>query len=359
MQDGMASAGAPLGVTTVIMGGYTADMEGNAVGITTSQVSSADQNEIQLTQAAPFELDSPSYLIKHPNRPWLFAVSETEPGRLSSLSMADDGGLTALGSVETGGDGSCHLALDSSGNFLVVANYGSGSISSFAIQPDGSVSERLDLLQFTGSGPDPERQAGPHAHQTVLDGTELLVCDLGTDLIHRIRLGRDGLFSTVADPIRLPPGSGPRHLVRLGDYLVVACELGAAVWLGRRTAAGWEAIQTLPSSTASVAGRTYPSAIVADGDRVFLANRGAGTIAIFDLDRHANTLVRVTEFPGGGEWPRDLALNPGHLWVANQTNDVVSVFSTSQLPPVRVAFELPSPSPACIVLLTEPSTTIT
>ena len=37
--------------------------------------------------------------------------------------------------------------------------------------------------------------------------------------------------------------------------------------------------------------------------------------------------------------------------MANQTNDLVAVFDRTTMPPTGSAFELASPSPACIVLL--------
>jgi 6-phosphogluconolactonase len=148
----------------------------------------------------------------------------------------------------------------------------------------------------------------------------------------------------------LPAGSGPRHLVLIEDFVVVACELWAELWLGRRKADDWTEVQCVAASSVEVDEPIFPSAIRADGDQVFVANRGAGTIAVFELDRPARRLVRVTEFPGGGASPRDLVVHPDSLWVANQTDDLISVFSRGALPPARPLFEFASPSPACIVL---------
>ena len=96
----------------------------------------------------------------------------------------------------------------------------------------------------------------------------------------------DGRFRTGAEPIVLPAGSGPRHLVLIEDFLVVACELSAELWLGRRSDDdGWTEVQRVAASTVEVDEPIFPSALRADGDQVFVANRGAGTIAVFELDR--------------------------------------------------------------------------
>jgi len=56
----------------VIIGGYTAEMGGSATGVR-SLVDSAEDGAIHLDEAAGRALTSPSSLIAHPERPWLFA----------------------------------------------------------------------------------------------------------------------------------------------------------------------------------------------------------------------------------------------------------------------------------------------
>lgn len=345
------------GLAQVLIGGYSAELDGTAEGITSwvASVGSTEPNgtaQLKFTPAMGYPVTSPSYLITHPTEPWVFAVSEATPATVMSLLLEPDGTVSLISAVETGDSWACHLGLSADLRFVMVANYAGGSISSHAIGPDGSLSVPVDRFELRGSGPEIDRQAGPHAHQVVVDGDEILVCDLGSDEVQRLRLSPEGAFAPAGEPVRLAAGSGPRHLVVIGDHLVVLCELNIEVWLGRRTADGWEEVMTIASSTAEAAERIYPSAIVADGRRIFVANRGAGTVAVFDLvdDR----LEPRCEFPCGGAWPRDIKLGPGQLWVANQTNDVVSVFSTDVLPPSTVDFEIATPSPACIVLIAEP-----
>jgi 6-phosphogluconolactonase len=341
----------------VMIGGYTAEMDGSGTGIRSLVADDAKPGELIEVMTLP--LPSPSYLIAHPVQPWLFAVTEGTPSQLHSIAREPDGRLRLVSSVESEGDLACHLALAPDGLHLVVAHYGSGSVASFAVGEGGVLSPQIDLLVLDGSGPDAERQAGPHAHQVVFDRDELLVADLGGDRIHRLQLDGDGDLSVAAQPVVLPPGSGPRHLVVLGDYLVVACELSAEVWLGGRSDDGWVQRQTLLSSTASVADRIAPSALRADGDTLYVANRGAGTVAILALDRLDGRLSPVTEFGCGGVSPRDLVVADDLIWVANQTNDVVAVFDRTALPPGSSAFEFTSPSPTSIVLLDDRGKAIT
>lgn len=339
------------GIGHVYVGGYTSEMGGQAVGISSLSVTISSDEHVELQELEPIPLSSPSYLIRHPDRPLLYAISEGSPGQVSALTIADDGRLTLLNTVPSGDDGGCHLCIDPSGAFVVVAHYGSGSVAALGINDDGSLSEAADLMSFTGSGPDADRQDAPHAHQVVRDGDLILVTDLGTDQIQVLTVDERGKIHQYADPIQLPAGSGPRHLVIVDDHLVVACELSATLWVAPRTGRGWGSGVTLPCSESESTERIYPSAIVADGERIFVANRGSDTVAVFSLDPAAHILTQVAEFDTAGSWPRDLVLSDNHAWVANQTSDVISVFDrTGDLREPRLDFQVPSAAPACLVL---------
>ncbi|MBM7800299.1 6-phosphogluconolactonase (cycloisomerase 2 family) [Microlunatus panaciterrae] len=347
----MATDGVPTQVSHIYIGGYTSEMDGESAGIHSLAVSTTSDDQVELLELDPTPLVSPTYLVRHPSQPWLYAVSEGNPGQVSSLRIDETGALSLLSTVGSGDDGGCHLCLDPTGRFVVVAHYTSGSVATLAVGADGSLGEVSDLMRFTGSGPDPERQEAAHAHQVVCDGDTILVPDLGSDQVHVIRVDEHGMISTAGEPVRLPAGSGPRHLVVVDDHLVVACELSAELWVAPRRDGGWGPGRAVPSSAAETTARIYPSAVVADGRQVFVANRGSDTVAVFALDPAARTLTPVGEFGTAGQWPRDLVLSPNHAWVANQANHVISVFDrTGDLADPRLDFQIPSPSPACIVL---------
>lgn len=346
----MSASAAPV-IRHLLIGGYTAESGGTAAGVRALINVAGGEGKLSLSEQPPLDLPSPSYLIGHPEGPWVFAVSETEPSTLSSLQVDWEGNLRLVSTVPTGGDGACHVALSHDGRFVFVAHYGSGSIASFAIKEGGGLSERIDLLEFSGSGQDQERQGSAHAHQIVVDGDELLVCDLGSDVIHRVRLDpTEGTFSVRDDAVELPAGSGPRHLVLVDEFVTVACELSAELWFARRTEKGFEHIRTVATS-ATEGDLVQPSGIFALDNRIFVANRGVDTISVFDVERATGWLTRVTEFGCGGSWPRDLTVRDGWLWITNERSHAISVFGISPLPPGEPATEIPSPSPACLLLL--------
>ncbi len=203
-----------------------------------------------------------SYLVAHPDRPWLFVAEESEQGRVSSVRAEHDGTLTLLSSVATGGSGSCHVALTADAGHVLVADYGSGTVCAVVVGPDGRLGRRSGFWRLEGSGPDLERQSAPHAHQVVVDGTEVLVADLGSDRVHRLRVDDDGTLQESGPAVSLPPGSGPRHLVVVEDHLVVATELSGELWLGRRSPqGGWTESGRVPCTRRPDAGPTNPSAL--------------------------------------------------------------------------------------------------
>lgn len=337
------SAALPLDADLVLVGGYTAEMGGRARGIGVFVPGTDPAGRLAFRPVAGPEATSPSYLVAHPHAGWVFAGSEAEPGAVSSYAVRADGRLSEIGRVPTGGSFTCHLAVSPDGNRLVAADYGSGSVTGFSVRADGTL-VRSDRLAFTGSGPDAERQDAPHAHQAVWDHDRLLVCDLGTDRVHRLRVEVSGRFR--ADPaVELPAGAGPRHCVVVGDLLVVGCELNGEIWVGHRSGDSWVEIQRLRSSER--AGPNQVSAVVTDGRTVFAANRGPDTISTFRCG--SASLTREGEFASGGRWPRDLTLAAGLLWVANQNDDRVAAFPLAAMAPAGPAFTIPAPTPTCVL----------
>jgi 6-phosphogluconolactonase len=291
-------------------------------------------------------------VIADPSRPWLLVAGEGSPATVSSYRLNDSGRLDELSHLPTGGDHACHLALTDDHRHLLTANYGSGSVSSFAVGDDGTLTGPLDVVDFAGSGPDADRQDRPHAHQVLPVDGEVLVCDLGTDRIHRLRLDTSGRFSRAADPIHLPPGAGPRHAVIADDRLIVACELSSELWVARRDGDdpdhGWIETQRL-STTDATSGTRQPSGIVTNGRTVVVATRGPDTIATFGV--HDGRLTRLAEVPCGGAWPRALTLHGRWLWVANTDGGSLTVLDLSDPAAPTLVSEFAAPSATCVVVL--------
>src|SRR5947209_1447934 len=116
------------------------------------------------------EMQRPSFLTLHPNGRFLYAVSEIgndggTQGYVYAFSVDQaTGKLHFLNRQPSAGGGPCHLVVNKTGKFLLIANYGSGSVADFPLKDDGSIGDLASKVQFEGSGPDQKRQKGPHAH---------------------------------------------------------------------------------------------------------------------------------------------------------------------------------------------------
>ena len=99
------------------------------------------------------ETDSPSWVVVHPNKRFLYAANELPPpeaggptGAVTAFSIdAASGKLTPIGRVKTNGLAPAHMLVDSTGTWAIVGNYGNGpgsegtSVAVFAIRADGKL----------------------------------------------------------------------------------------------------------------------------------------------------------------------------------------------------------------------------
>lgn len=273
----------------------------------------------------------------------VYTLTETEPGFAAAWRLGEDFALDRAGQGQsTGGNNPCHATVDPSGRWLLVANYGDGdgggaSVAVLPIGDDGTLGEAADVFKLSGSGPDADRQAGPHAHQVVCHMGRVLAVDLGSDRVHAFDLGEDGKLSPAATT-QLEPGFGPRHLAFLGDRAVIVGELANAVAVGtfdeRSAVFSFQPPVPLPGGGVADyaampdigaeddAPRPLPAAVVADPERglVYVTVRGTDQVAV--IDPAAGSLVRSV--PVGGAWPRDAVLTAdGTLLVACQHSGAV------------------------------------
>lgn len=331
---------------------------GGGRGITTAAV---DPVTGALTPLAVTETaENPSCLTLDRHTGVLYAVSEAEDGGVAAFRTGGEG-LTPQGPLApVGASGPTHLSL--AGRRLLTANYTSGSVSSLPLDADGIPSGPPMVLAHQGSGPDPERQEGPHAHHVVPDpsGRWVLSLDLGADSVRVHALDpADGRPHPHEDTV-LRAGSGPRHLAFHpdGETVYVLHELEPMLTVCRWDARDGrlEAVTEVPvlSEAAPAGTRPYPSvvAVSPDGRFAWAAVRGVDTIAVFSLD-DGPAEPRLSASVGcGGVWPRDLVVDPSgrRLYVANEWSGDVTWFDLDPLTgEPRAAGSVEVPAAACVV----------
>ena len=306
-------------------------------------------------------IENPTFLAIDSRRRCLYAVSERLGGRggyvvaYSMGSNADD--LVELNRQPSHGTEPCHISMDGTGDFVLVANYGSGSVSVFPIRDDGSLGEATDVIQHKGSSANPERQQGPHAHSANLspDGRYVIVADLGVDKLLTYGLVHETGKLTLVEEIKVRPGAGPRHLDfhPSGKYAYVINEIDSTITAfaydgssGHLTEL--QTLSTLPegnlgaNSCADV--HVHPS-----GEFVFGSNRGHDSIVTYRVDSTTGELTLVGHEATQGKNPRNFAIDPGgeFLLAENQDSNTIVTFRidqrTGRIAPTGTVTKVPSP----------------
>ena len=295
------------------------------------------------------EADNPSFLAVHPSRKFLYACIETgdfegnPTGAVSAFRVDPNSGkLSLINQQPSGGGAPCHCNVDSTGRFLLVANYMGGNAAVFPINSDGSLAERSCLINHVGSGPDKGRQEAPHAHSINLstDNRFAYVADLGIDRVMIYRFdSQDGLLvPSAADSVAVKPGTGPRHfsIHPSGRFAYTNNELTCEVTaFGRDVTSGeLNVIQTISTLPADFNGRksTAECLVHPSGKFLYVSNRGHDSIAVYTIDPEIGKLATVEITSTGGAEPRNFFITNDGKWLIaeNQNSDSIVVFQVDQ-----------------------------
>ncbi len=288
---------------------------------------------------------NPSFLAIDPQQKFLYAVNETADyegkpqGAVTALSIdSETGELSFLNTKPSLGMHPCHVCVDKTGKFVIVANYSSGSVAVLPVKKDGSLGDASDFVQHHGSGVDPKRQEGPHAHSVTLDEANkyAFVADLGLDriMVYKFDPVRGKLSPNDEPWAKIHSGAGPRHFAfhPNGKYAYLISELDSTM-----TAFTYDAehgvlkeIQTVPALPKDFKGTSHCADIhvAPSGKFLYGSNRGHDSIVIYAIDEATGKLAYVGHEPTQGKTPRNFTIDPtgSLLLAANQDTDTVVPF---------------------------------
>lgn len=317
-----------------------------------------------LVEVEIVDAENPSFLAVDPSMNYLYAVNELgaddngKPlGRVSAYKInPSNGKLSFINTELTQGTWPCHCAVHPSGKYLLAANYGTGNFPVFPIQADGSIGKMTDLFQSTGNGTgaDPARQGGPHAHMILTNpgAHHIFGVDLGADKVIALDLDESSgkVVPGTVPYVSTVGGGGPRHMAfHPNDQLgYVLNELSSSIDVfnfdPKRGAFTWiQAVDTLPqdsefgrpvfdptnpgkvppgsNTTAEI--RVHPS-----GKWLYATNRGMNSVAVFEIDSASGKLTPTSWVSSQGEIPRGMNIDPSgaFLYVGNQNSDSIAVY---------------------------------
>ncbi len=269
--------------------------------------SAADKESIHLYQlnlkdgslkklSAVSGLRNPSFLKIHPNGKFLYAVNEVgdfegkKSGGITAFGLdRENGKLQQLNQQPSGDTGPCHLTVDATGNYILVAHYGGGSTTVLPIKKDGSVGAVTSQIKHKGSSTH-SRQKAPHAHAIHVGPNNKFAFapDLGIDkvLVFKFDEKTGQIRETKFGGASVDPGSGPRHFGfhPNGKYAYVINEIKQTV-----TAFGFRAkrgklrtLQTISTVPEPVKGNSTAEILVhPSGKFLYGSNRGHNSIAMW------------------------------------------------------------------------------
>jgi len=344
----------------VYVGCYTTkerDGRGEGINVYRMEPDSSTWRHVQLFGG----LVNPSFLtIDRPGR-FLYSV-HGDGGHASAFSIDEHSGeLELLNQQSTGGQNPVHLVVDPTNQFLIVANYGTGTVATLPINSNGSLSS-LSHLAVLRADSDPEAPApnGSHPHHVVFDpsGRFVVVPDKGADkvFVYQFAAARGKLVANDPPAAMARPGAGPRHVAfhpRL-PYAYVVNELASTITSYRFDAARGQLLPVCDASTLPTifTGSNTTSEIVVSpsGRFVYASNRGHDSLAVLAIEDDGAAITCVGWEPTQGKTPRFFGLDPSGslLCVANQDSDTIVLFSMSRetgaLRPTGPIVETGSPS---------------
>lgn len=283
---------------------------------------------------------NPSFLCVRPQGDRLYSVEEVDKGRLVSFIVdPTDGSLTASSVERSEGSDPCYVTTDSQGRAVLVANYSSGTVALLPATGSGDVGAATTRQQHVGTGPNVERQEGPHAHCIVVDPTDSFAfsADLGADTIIGYKLDLTRGLLAQHSSVSLPAGAGPRHLVfhPTSNLAFVVNELNHTITsLDFDPDAGTlTPTSTVPTLPNNVSESVVRNGLVADvhvhpsGRFVYVSNRGHDSIAMYSCDSSTGKLTALGHRSTEGLVPRNFTIAPDgrFLLVANQDSGTIVV----------------------------------
>jgi len=326
------------------------------------------------------EAINPSFLTISPNHRFLYAVSEDPlsvgpPLDHSSYVSAfainpATGKLHLLNTVPASGTSTCFISMDKTGKYVMMANFGSGSVSVVRVKEDGSLGELTAFIQDVGHSVDPSIQTEPHPHSIVVspDNRYAIVSDLGLDKVLIFRFDAEtGRLSPPSPPFAtVYPGGGPRHFAfdPAGKFGYQLSEMSGIVDVyawdpSKGTLTGIQRAHTVPhdffGGNHSAEIEVHPTGrFLYESNRRTLSEtlRAPDTIGVFSIDPRKGTLTPVEQSLTDGVMTRNFAIDPtgAYLLAANQLSNNVVVFridsSTGRLS--KTGTEIKVDTPVCL-----------
>lgn len=271
---------------------------------------------------------APSYLCTY--KDMCFAIREEEKSGSVLLYKRMDDKYLLQDELLLEGGALCHIAYQPVNQTLYCSFYETGHVAAVKVA-NYHFQKILNFFQIKAE--DKECLTRVHCCTLEPDGTRVFVSNIALDRIY-VYESRDGMLSPSrkCEFIQLEKGIGPRHLKfhPIHKYLYLITEYSSEILTFLYKVEGdvphlelLQRISTLPKDfTGNSTGSTID--ISKDGRFLYAANRGADTIAVFEINPQG-LLHKIQDTGCLGKCPRHIALTKDDtgLLIANQDSDQV------------------------------------
>lgn len=295
--------------------------------------------------------DNPSFLCLSKENDVLYAASENP--EYATVTAYDIKGSKAekLGEMKFAGSALCHISTIDLHNNILGACYQSGDVFSIILDGNKTVLSR-HVHKLDG------KTSHPHYISSDKSGRYAIAVDLGLDtiFIYQIKDGRLTL-NKFFNKVVLKDGEGPRHLVfhPFLDTVYVVTEISNKVYAFQfnDNSGNMKIIDNKKCLPNGFKGLSFASELVIsqDGRYLYVSNRGANTITLFQVSEQGK-LEKIGYHSCFGDWPRHIYLTHDgkFMIISNQKSGKIVVVPIDKesgeiLNPVE---KVKVPSPTCV-----------
>lgn len=303
--------------------------------------------------------DNPSFLLVSQAHQRLYTV-HGDGSTVSCFYLNASSGMPEYEeTISCHGENPVHLCLDRQQNNLLIVNYASGNVARIELDQQGKFHQSVVLTEFPAvSGPHKVEQQSSHPHfigrfiNNLHDTDWYIVPDKGSDTLYALQYEDSHVINMISGKSR--ESAAPRHAVMhpYRPFIYVVNELDSTLTTWKFAP---EAEQLIPVHTLSIIPpqhhaltRASGIAITADGEMIYLSNRGHNSISLVRIDPLSGMPVSVSWESSQGNFPRFLCLSDDdqYLYVANERSDSIVQFRVNKdktLQPTGQLIETGSP----------------
>lgn len=239
--------------------------------------------------------------------------------------------------LELKGGSLCHITYHPASQVLYASFYETGHIAAIKVE-NYHFTKVLSYFQIPADIPGGVTRA--HCCAMEPEGLRIFAANIALDRIYVYDTENGAIKPNKHLPyVQLKKGKGPRHLKfhPIQNYLYLITEYSNEIYVycyeQKNNEPNLKLMQTISTLPVNFTGTSYGSGldVSKDGRFLYAANRGADTIAVFDISPEG-TLTKIQDRYCEGSYPRHIALtkDDAGLLIANQHSDEIVILKADE-----------------------------